>query len=78
MGGVADYTAILSRRLVEVSDGEVEPVLVRAGWKAPDSREPTVDFPVVERSGVRSASALAETVEQLAQESELPPLERTL
>lgn len=31
VGGVADYNAILSRRLVEVSDGTVEPVLIYAG-----------------------------------------------
>jgi hypothetical protein len=31
VGGVADYAVILSRRLVEVSDGTVEPVLIYAG-----------------------------------------------
>ena len=68
VGGVADYTAILSRRLVEVSEGTVEPVLVHAGNQPTDAIE--VDFPSVDLSGQCSASALAETVEQLAQEAE--------
>jgi hypothetical protein len=68
VGGVADYTAILSRRLVEVSDGAVEPVLVHAGNQSADVIE--VDFPTVDLNGECSASALAETVEQLADEAE--------
>lgn len=69
VGGVADYTAILSRRLVEVSDGAVEPVLVHAGNQSAEAIE--VGFPSVDLSGACSASALAETVEQLAQETEV-------
>ena len=67
VGGVADYTAILSRRLVEVSDGIIEPVLVHAGNQSAEAIE--VDFPTVDLSGERSASALAETIEQLAARS---------
>ncbi|MCS3662055.1 hypothetical protein [Salinibacter ruber] len=63
VGGVADYTAILSRRLVEVSDGAVEPVLVHAGYQETDAIE--VTFPVVDLSGECSATALAETIERL-------------
>jgi glycosyltransferase involved in cell wall biosynthesis len=67
VGGVADYTALLSRRLVEQSDGAVEPVLVHAGWQSAD--EIGVDFPVVDLSGECSASALAETTRRLAEEA---------
>jgi len=63
VGGVADYTAILSRRLVEESDGTVEPMLVHAGKQSAEAIE--VDFPTVDLSGECSASALADTVEQL-------------
>ena len=68
VGGVADYTAILSRRLVEVSDGAVEPVLVHAGRQFADAID--VDFPVVDLSGQCSTSALAQTVEQSAAEAD--------
>jgi hypothetical protein len=68
VGGVADYTALLSRRLVEVSDGNVEPVLVHAGNQTAETIE--VDFPVVDLSGACSASILAETVEKLIAEGE--------
>lgn len=64
VGGVADYTAILSRRLVEVSNGAVEPVLVHAGKEPTDAVE--VKFPVVDLSGQCSATALTDTVERLA------------
>jgi len=67
VGGVADYTAILSRRLVEVSDGIVEPVLVHAGKTQAETIE--VEFPVVDLSGEQSAGALAETVRELAAET---------
>lgn len=68
VGGVADYTAILSRRLVEVSDGAVEPVLVHAGKQQVDAIE--VDFPVVDLSGEQSARRLVEAVQELAYEAE--------
>lgn len=68
VGGVADYTAILTRRLVEVSDGAVEPVLVHAGRQQADAVE--VDFPVVDLSGQQSAQRLAAAVQDLAQEAE--------
>jgi hypothetical protein len=67
VGGVADYTAILSRRLVEVSDRDVEPVLVHAGRESTDAIN--VDFPVVDLSGECSASALAEAVHDLEGET---------
>jgi len=70
VGGVADYTAILSQRLVEVSDGTVEPVLVHAADESTASIE--VDVPTVDLSGECSAAALAETVRQLADEAEGP------
>lgn len=68
VGGVADYTAILSRRLVEESDGAVEPVLVHAGNEPAD--EIDVEFPVRDLSGQCSPTALAETVRRLADEAD--------
>jgi hypothetical protein len=65
---VADYTAILSRRLVEVSDGTVEPVLVHAGNQSVEAIE--VDFPSVDLSGRCSAVVLAKTIERLAADGE--------
>lgn len=70
VGGVADYTAILSRRLVEVSDGVVEPVLVHAGNQEADAIE--VEFQVVDLSGRCSASALAEAITERDQEATGP------
>jgi hypothetical protein len=70
VGGVADYTAILSSRLVEVSGGTVEPVLVHAGRTSTDDIE--VDYPVVNLSGKCSATALAETINRLAEEAQDP------
>ncbi|MBB4062398.1 hypothetical protein [Salinibacter ruber] len=64
---MADYTAILSRRLVEVSNGEVEPVLIHAGKDPADTIE--VEFPVVDQSGEQSAGALASTVRRLSDET---------
>jgi hypothetical protein len=49
---------------VEVSDGEVEPVLVHAGRQQVDTIE--ADFPVVNLSGEQSAQRLAEAVQELA------------
>jgi hypothetical protein len=68
VGGVADYTAILSRRLVEESDGAVEPVLVHTGGQQVDAIE--ADFPAVDLSGEQSARRLAEAVQELAHEAE--------
>ncbi|MCS4199748.1 hypothetical protein [Salinibacter ruber] len=68
VGGVADYTSILSRRLVEISGGEVEPVLVHAGKESVDQIE--VDFPAVDLSGVQSADALASTVQRLVADAD--------
>jgi hypothetical protein len=67
VGGVADYTALLSRRLVEVSDGALKPVLVHAGREPADALE--VDFPVVDLSGKCSATALAEAVRRSGNEA---------
>lgn len=64
VGGVADYTTILSRRLVEVSDGAVEPVLVHAGKEKSNAID--VSFPVRDLSGRCSAAALADMIDQLA------------
>lgn len=66
IGGVADYTAILSRRLVEVSNGSVEPVLVHAGHQPTEVIN--VNFPVEDLSGQCSAMALADTIGRLADE----------
>ena len=66
VGGIADYTSILSRRLVEVPDLSVEPTLVLAGRRKADSIETT--FPVTDLSGECSAAVLANTVKQLAQD----------
>ena len=68
VGGVADYTAILSRRLVEVSDGTVEPVLMHAGNQP--AEEIDVPFPVEDLSGKCSATALAQATERLAAEGD--------
>jgi hypothetical protein len=66
VGGVADYTIILSRRLVEVSNETVEPVLVHAGKQRADAIE--VDFPVVNLSGKHPAAALSKTIQRLVRE----------
>ena len=68
IGGVADYTALLSCRLVEVSDGIVEPVMVHAGNRPTESID--VDFPTENLSGRCSASALAESFSRFVEESE--------
>lgn len=70
VGGIADYTAILSQRLMEVSNGAVEPVLLRAG-KASDT-EPDVDFRIVDHGRSYSAGALSTTIEQLTSETSGP------
>ena len=66
VGGIADYTAILSRRLVEVSDQAVEPVLVRAGKAL--GKLPELGFRCVDHGGTYSSEALGATIEQLANE----------
>jgi len=70
VGGVADYTAILSRRLVEVSDGAVKPVLVHTGRQSAEKVD--IEFPVEDLSGQCSASALAQTIDRLASEADGP------
>lgn len=62
VGGVADYTALLSRRLVEVTDGAVEPVLVHAGTQSTDTIQ--VDFPVVNLGGQCSPLALSQAIRE--------------
>lgn len=64
---MADYTDILSRRLVEVTDGTVEPVLVHAG-KTP-AKAIEIDFPFVDASGTQSTATLANTVRDLSNEA---------
>ena len=68
VGGVADYTAILSQRLVEASDGTVEPVLMHAGNQPTEAID--VPFPVEDLSGECSATALAQAIERLAAEAD--------
>jgi hypothetical protein len=65
---VADYTALLSRRLVEESEGAVEPVLVHAGKPPAETIE--AGFPVVEVSGRQSAVTLADTVRNVADDAD--------
>jgi len=68
VGGVADYTAILSRRLLEVSGRDMKPVLVHAGNQSAEAIE--TDFPTVDLSGKCAATALTETIERLAKEAQ--------
>jgi hypothetical protein len=70
VGGVADYTAILTRRLVEASDGTVQPTIIHCGKEPADAIE--VDFPVVDLSGKCSATILSSTCRRLANETEVP------
>jgi hypothetical protein len=70
IGGVADYTAILSQQLVEVSDGSIDPVLIHAGRRP--AEDVNLDFPVEDLSGQCSASALEQTIERLASEANGP------
>lgn len=72
VGGIADYTAILTQRLVEVSDEAVEPVLVRAGKAS--GTPPEVDFRCVDHGGAYSAEALGATIEQLASGASRPAM----
>jgi len=65
---VADYTTILSRRLVKVSGGGIEPVLVHGGEQSAEMID--MDFPVENLSGQCSAAALAQTLERLAVETD--------
>lgn len=67
VGGIADYTAILSRRLVEVSGGAVEPVFIRAGKGT--GKSPEVDFSCVDLGGSYSAETLHATIERLGNEA---------
>ena len=70
VGGVADYTEILSHRLMKVSNGAVEPVLVHAGKSETESID--ANFPGVDLSGRQSAQALASTMQELADEAHGP------
>jgi len=70
VGGVADYTAILSRRLVEVGDETIEPVFIHAGKKSAD--QIAVDYPVKDIGGTCTAQALMGSVKQLAGETNEP------
>jgi len=68
IGGIADYTSILSRRLVEVSDGAIQPLLVRAGWKKGEAID--AEFPAKDLAGQCSAKSLANTISKLAGQTE--------
>ena len=70
VGGVADYTVILSQRLVEGSDEAVEPVLIHAGKEPADKIE--TDFPIKNLSGRCSSADLAETIEGIYRDSDIP------
>ncbi len=70
VGGVADYSTILSRRLAEESDGSVEPILIHAGKAPTEAIE--VDFPTVDLSGTQSAATIADTVQNLSDEADRP------
>lgn len=63
VGGIADYSAILSRRLEEDLDVSVEPVIVLAGTQEVSSSD--VEFPVVNLSGQCSSEILANKLEWL-------------
>lgn len=63
VGGVADYTAILSRRLDDVLDGEVELVLLHAGWRKVDALD--VSFPAYDLSGACSAQQLVMAIDDV-------------
>ena len=63
LGGIADYTAILSRRLVEVSGGSVVPTLIRAGWKG-DGPTPKTKFDTVDCTGQCDPTALAQAIQE--------------
>lgn len=68
VGGVADYAAILSQRLIEVAGGAIDPVLVHAGNRVADRID--VSFPVTDLSGRCSAAALADAIKRLADDAE--------
>lgn len=72
VGGVADYTDILSRELLVQAGRSLELVLIHAG----KSTVATIDgeLPVVDRSGRQSAATLADTVRQLAHGTEREPV----
>lgn len=72
IGGVADYTEILSHRLVEVSEGNIKPVLIRAGWK--QDEEPQTTFPVYDLHKQCSADRLAHTIQNLADRANRKPV----
>lgn len=63
IGGIADYTAILSRRLAEVSGGAVEPALLQAGWR--EEKAIDTEFPARDLGGQCSAGALAGAITDL-------------
>jgi len=68
VGGVADYTAILTLRLVEVSEEKIDPVLIHSGNQPAEAID--VPFPVEDLSGQCSAIVLAQAIERLAAEAD--------
>ena len=70
VGGVSDYAAILTRQLVKVADEAVEPVFLHAGREAAETID--TEFDVVDQSGQQSATALANSVQQLAEKVNIP------
>jgi hypothetical protein len=67
VGGLADYATILNQRLVDVSNGALEPVMVHAGKTPAETIE--VDVPVADVSGSQSAAILANTIRELTDDT---------
>jgi hypothetical protein len=68
VGGLADYATILNQRLIEVSDGALEPVMVHAGKAPAETIE--VACPVADVSGSRSAAILANAIRGLTDDTD--------
>ena len=71
VGGVADYSVILTRRLVKESSTPVETVFIRAG-RTERREDPQAEYPVRDLHGRTSTAALAETIAQLEEKAKGP------
>jgi len=69
VGGVADYSVILTRRLVKESSTPVEPVFIRAG-RTERREDPKIEYPVRDLHERTSTAALAGTIGQLEEGAE--------
>jgi hypothetical protein len=72
VGGVADYTAILSKRIVEVTNRAVEPILIHAGKEAVNAID--VAHPVEDLGGQCSSNDLSGVIARLHRESDIPAM----